>query len=69
MNSLMISLMNRAFSSFCLLYFKSSGIIWKSEVYMTNYIYQRKNSKNSNLKIFEYTTKCQNNTHMRILVL
>lgn len=36
---------------------------------MTNYIYQRKNSKNSNLKIFEYTTKCQNNTHMRILVL
>lgn len=36
---------------------------------MTNYIYQRKNSKNSNLKIFEYTTKCQNNAHMRILVL
>lgn len=36
---------------------------------MTNYIYRRKNSPNSNLKLFEYTTKCQNNAQMRIFVL
>jgi len=35
---------------------------------MNNYVYQRKISNNSNLKIFEYTT-CQNNSNMRVLVL